>query len=673
MSKTFDMCRVTTVSPTVRVGDVSYNVEKHIEHITANQHSDIIVFPELSLTGYTCGDLFGQKLLIDAAKNALFELTSKIRCRATVVVGLPIFVKETGGLYNCAAVINDRKLLGIVPKSYLPNYREFYESRWFVGANGSEPSEISVLSFTKTPFGTDLLFKSDWAEWILGVEICEDVWAPLPPSVHKALAGANVLVNLSASNETVGKADYRRNFVKSQTGALLAGYAYCSAGPTESTSDLVFGGHCIIGENGQLLAESKRFNRKDHVLTADIDYERMNHERAAMPGTFTECARRNQNGSPKYFYRTIEFKSPAWGGRPDLIRPVDPMPFVPQDQGTLAERCEDIFSIQVRGLAKRIESLPNSEVVIGVSGGLDSTLALLVTVKAFDLLGIDRKKIIGVTMPGFGTTPRTLKNAIDLMTVLGITQRTIDIRELALQAFRDMGHKPFGMDISKMIDLETFTAELELLACQGEINDLVFENVQARLRTFYLMSQGFVVGTGDLSELALGWCTYNGDHMSMYNVNCSIPKTLVKFLVKFVAESDEVPEAAGTLGDIVNTLISPELLPSKAGQIVQSTEGKLGPYILHDFFLYHFIRNGFTPSKILNLARIAFKYDSQTLYMTMKTFLNRFFVAQFKRNCVPDGPKVGSVSLSPRGDWRMPSDAVKNLWLNDLENWWTTP
>lgn len=668
--KDYGFVRVTAAVPKIAIGNVEANLEEHFRLIREHQHSDIIVFPELSLTGYSCGDLFGQRALIDLAWKTLTSELAPHKCRATIVVGIPVFHEETGGLYNCAAVINDGRLIGIVPKSYVPNYREFYEGRWFVGANGSEPKTISD-SWYEIPFGTDLLFKHKYGRWIFGVEICEDVWAPIPPSSYQALAGATILLNLSASNETVGKSQFRREFVKGQTGKLLAAYVYCSAGPTESTSDLVFGGHCMIGENGNILLESDKFIRNAHAITTDVDVDKLRHERAAMPLTFTECARRNKKD-----FRVIEYvpTGAIWGHK-DIKRKVSAHPFVPSDPQTLKDRCEEIFGDQVCGLAKRVEMLPSKDIYIGISGGLDSTIAALVATKAYDLLEIDRKHIHGITMPGFGTTAQTKDNAEALMRHLKISQETIDIRPTALLAFEALAHKPFGKefayDHNMWVNLAHFNAFLQEEVEEGA-NDLVFENVQARLRTFYLMSRGFVLGTGDLSEIALGWCTYCGDHMSMYNVNCSIPKTLIKFLVEYVANNEGCDLLLrDVLLDIAGTIISPELLPTKGGKIAQSTEDKLGPYEVHDFYMYHLIRNGFSPSKILQLAQIAFrdKYDKDTLVRHIRTFITRFFINQFKRDCVANGPKVGSVSLSPRGDWRMPSDADRTLWLQDVDKW----
>ena len=553
--------------------------------------------------------------------------------------------------------MNRGDICGIVPKQFLPNYKEFYEARWFRAANGSEPKFVNDI-----PFGIDLLFTNDLFKVSIGVEICEDLWVPIPPSSFQAIGGANVLLNLSASDETVGKSIYRKNLVENQSGRCVAAYAYCSSGPTESTSDLVFGGHSIIAENGTVLAESAKFVRESQVTTADVDIQKLNLERQKT-NSFGDSVKFSKNSYIPIKISLSETEKESLDKQMlDLKREVSPTPFIPSSNQQLAERCKEIFSIQTCGLAKRLESLrPDSKINIGISGGLDSTLALLVAVKACDAMGWSRKRIRGITMPGFGTTERTKNNATNLMQKLGILTEEIDIRPACLQAFRDAGHKPFGLEIDAYENAAVFQQKLQSVVGK---QDVTFENIQARLRTFYLMSKGFVLGTGDLSESALGWCTYNGDHMSMYNVNCSVPKTLVKFLVEYIAlnEFDRDSEISKILLDIVATKISPELLPpAHNGEIAQDTQDLVGPYILHDFFLSHFIRTGATPEKILFLAQIAFKniYKTEEIEKYLKIFYDRFFSMQFKRNCVPDGPKVGSVSLSPRGDWRMPSDAVQ--------------
>ena len=660
--------RITCASPRVSVADPSANAAEIIRLIALATDSDLLVFPELCVTGYTCADLFGQSVLLEGARRAVRQIARATTGRPQlVVVGCPVAVGN--GLYNCAVALSDGAILGIVPKQHLPNYKEYYENRWFQPANGTEPTEIE-LEDVRAPFGTDLLFEartagtSTAASVLIGIEICEDLWVPIPPSSHQALAGATVILNLSASNETIGKSRYRTDLVVGQSGRAIAGYAMAGAGPSESTTDVVFGGHCLIAENGRLLAESPRVGdgqpvrRDSYLITQDIDVAKLLFDRRVMTSFDGTAA------SSKRF-RLIEFSlSETMEG---LKRDVPGTPFVPAEGPELHRRCAEIFGIQCAGLAKRIECLPpGSRFYIGISGGLDSTLAALVAVATCDMLGLDRRQVHGLTMPGFGTTARTRANALALMEHLGISAETIDLSEMALQAFREMGHHPFGIDCTKL-DLHSFRAALERIPREA-CSDLVFENVQARLRTFLLMSKGFVVGTGDLSEQALGWSTYNGDHMSMYNPNCSIPKTLVKFLVKYVA-LNQFPEgpARRTLLSIVETTISPELLPPGAGgEIEQSTEAALGPFELHDFILFHAVRCGYPPEKILFLSRFAAfsqPYSAELFERTMKTFFERFFHHQYKRSCVPDGPKVGTVSLSPRGDWRMPSDALVAEWL----------
>lgn len=653
------MLRITVTSPKVTVADPDANFEEIHKLITANGSSDIILFPELSITGYTCGDLFSQDKLLRKAIETTLKIASLVSNRQLVVVGVPVQVNNN--LYNAAAVLHGGEVIGIVPKQYLPNYREFYEARWFTAADGSEPSLIR-FGEEEVPFGIDLLFRA--GEVVVGVEICEDLWVPIPPSSFQAIAGANVLLNLSASNETVAKSAYRRELVSNQSGRCIAAYAYASSGPSESTTDLVFGGHCLVAESGTILEESCRFVYESNQLTTDIDIEKITHERRKTT-TF------NFSKSLRKPFREVTFILRSDGFK-KTVRYVDKEPFVPKDESTLKERCSEIFGIQVSALAKRVAQLPkDSKINIGISGGLDSTLSLLVAVKACDQMGWSRNRIRGITMPGFGTTDKTKNNAIKLMDQLGIDQETIDIRPACLQAFADLGHKPFGIDTAKLpneINHALCDFNKLLLEHATGKQDVVFENVQARLRTFYLMSKGFVLGTGDLSEAAAGWCTYNGDHMSMYNPNCSIPKTLVKFLVKFIAVNEFEPfDVMQTLLSIVDTTISPELLPvDESGEITQSTEEIIGPYDLQDFFLNNMIRCGFTPEKIQFLAEIAFKdkYDPATIEKWRKSFYKRFFNNQFKRSCVPDGPKVGSVSLSPRGDWRMPSDASPAAWLS---------
>jgi NAD+ synthase (glutamine-hydrolysing) len=557
-------------------------------------------------------------------------------------------------------------VLGIIPKSYLPNYKEFYDARYYAAAATARSDTARLASGEPAPFGVDLLFHaSDDPDVIVGIEICEDLWTPAPPSSFQALAGANLLLNLSASNEVIGKAAYRRSLVAGQSGRCLAAYAYASCGVHESTTDLVFGGHCLIAENGNVLAESERFRRDEQIVVADVDLDRLRGDRLRT----TTFAQYGLYAGARRPFRRIEFALDATPADAPLKRYVDAHPFVPQQAETLRERCEEIFHTQVAGLAKRLEHIGTPPVTIGVSGGLDSTLALLVACKTVDALAVVRSKVMALTMPGFGTTGRTLANARALMKQLGVTAREVDIRPLCLAEWKALGHAPFGIALDGL-DVETLTAKLRQVPSEKR-SDLVFENVQARVRTELLMNSGFVIGTGDVSELALGWCTYNADHMSMYNVNVSIPKTLVKFLVGWAAEHEFDGEARKTLEDIVATEISPELLPTDAtGAATQSTEGTIGPYELHDFFLYHFLRYGAPPQKVLFLAKHAKfhrDYPPSEVNRWLGVFLKRFFANQYKRSVLPDGPKVGTVSLSPRGDWRMPSDATAAAWLATLD------
>jgi NAD+ synthase (glutamine-hydrolysing) len=669
--------RIACVSPLLSLGDVKKNAAVISELVGKHEDCNILVFPELCMTGYTCGDLFGNQEFIEQATQSLFQVLGANWPGRMVVVGCPIAVENA--LYNCAVVICGHEIVGIVPKSYLPNYSEFYEARWFQsGANaqtqwniGSKENAV-IINGNFIPFGTDLLFGSPEAR--VGVEICEDLWTPIPPSCHQALAGAHIILNLSASNELVGKADYRRNLVLNQSARCVAGYAYTSCGVNESSTDLVFGGHCMIAENGGMLAESERFNHKEATsIVADIDVERLLHDRRHMTD-YQQCAAANRKmfrTTGHFFSKTSDKFFSKTSNENGIKRPNPALPFVPSEGPDRQKRCEEIFTIQSHALARRLQMLGNPHVTIGVSGGLDSTLALLVAVRAYNLLDLPLKQIHGFTMPGFGTTGRTKGNSLKLMETLGISSETIDIRQSALEAFKAMGHKPFGIDVSQM----EFFDELEAaFADKGHKEDLTFENVQARLRTFFLMSRGFVIGTGDLSELALGWCTYNGDHMSMYNVNASIPKTLVRSLVDYVmyhktGENEGLVETRTgglfhVLEDILKTPVSPELLPGS-----QETEKLLGPYELYDFFLYHFVRNGYSAEKIVFLALKATgfgsTYGQEEIRYYLERFIKRFFTNQFKRSCVPDGPKVGSISLSPRGDWRMPSDAVYDGFMPD--------
>ncbi|MFM7517406.1 MAG: NAD(+) synthase [Pirellula sp.] len=662
--------RITALSTTTHVGNPKRNAAQIQQAIASVESSDIVLLPELCLSGYTCGELFLQDRLLESCLESLKDLTVQVG-QQLVVLGLPLAVG--GRLYNVAAVLGSGSVLGFVPKTHLPNYSEFYEARWFTSGAEADFDSVELDGIGKIPFGTDLLFRCGKAT--VGVEICEDLWVPIPPSSEQALAGANVLVNLSASNETIAKANYRKQLVTMQSGKCIAAYAYSSAGPTESTTDLVFGGHCLIAENGSMLGESKRVGTGLPIdsnetssatvssISADIDLEKLDRDRRAFQTMHQRADRSSLD------YRIVAFELAESTG--PILRHVDPHPFVPASKEHLHERCAEIFEIQCAALAKRVGLMPeNTPLSIGVSGGLDSTLALMVAVQMYRKMGWPASRIIGMTMPGFGTTKASKSNAVELMKHLGVTSQEIDIRENCLETFRSLGHKPFGVSLDKL-DSVALQSKLEKLPADKR-HDLVFENVQARMRTMLLMNRGFVLGTGDMSELALGWCTYNADHMSMYNVNGSVPKTLVRFLVRYVAEHIATEPVRKILIDIVETPITPELLPLSSDQgIMQTTEDNIGPYELHDFFLYHLVRGGSSPSKILLLAEHAKfdrKYESAEIRQTLKVFLRRFFASQYKRSCVPDGPKVGSVSLSPRGDWRMPSDADVETWIADLQD-----
>ncbi|MBX9685067.1 MAG: NAD(+) synthase [Candidatus Obscuribacterales bacterium] len=663
----YGFVRVGVSVPRIKVADCVYNTQQIIEQMKVAEKSGVVVlvFPELSITGYTAADLFHQEELRQSALSGLSAIAaaSKTDFSGLVFVGLPLAVDDQ--LFNCAAAVQDGKILGIVPKSFIPNYKEFYELRWFAPASQATAVEVELFG-QKVPFGTDLLFPaSDMPGLVVGAEICEDLWVPIPPSSYQALAGANLLVNLSASNELIGKAAYRRQLVANQSARLVAAYAYASCGTGESSTDVVFSGHSMIAENGSLLVENKRFERHSLLQFADIDLDRLKIDRL----------RANSFGAGKMAgneFRRVSFKVGSRAAAEQLAREIEAHPFVPRGKERLAERCEEIFNIQVAGLAKRLEFVDsvvrNNRLSIGVSGGLDSTLALLVLCKTLDLLGLPRKKIQAFTMPGFGTTSRTKNNAHALMKQLGVDAREVDIRPLCFAEMKAVQHKPFGIDIQNM-SLEEFCAKLSELPSGSQ--DLVFENTQARQRTSILMNSGFVIGTGDVSELVLGWCTYNADHMSMYNPNVSIPKTLVKFLVDWAADHQFDGETRVTLKDVVGTEISPELLPpGKDGKIAQKTESAVGPYELTDFFLYHLLRFGMSPPKIFYLAcqaKFNKDYSKQELRSWLKLFFKRFFSSQFKRSALPDGPKVGSVSVSPRGDWRMPTDAQGAVWLAWLE------
>ena len=657
--------KVASAIPAVRVGDVAYNVEQ-IENLVIQAEGkgvEVIVFPELSLTGYTCQDLFRQQLLLDRVEQGvmrLMDFTRKLDIIA--IVGAPIPVGNL--LLNCAVVIQKGHVLGMVPKFYLPNYSEFYEKRWFASAQDLRDMELRYAGNVVNMTADVQLFRT--ADGVLfGIEICEDVWAPAPPSNKLALAGADIVFNLSASDELIGKHDYLKSLLSQQSARTMTGYVYSSCGFGESTQDVVYGGNAMIYENGKLLAEAARFSLEPQIMMTQIDVEKLRSERRGN-STYVN-AQRNVKFSlldKQFAIRIIDAFPKEMEREFKLERTVSPHPFIPAMED-MEVSCEEIFNIQVMGLVKRLVHTHAETAVIGISGGLDSTLALLVCVKAFDKLKRSRKGIVGVTMPGFGTTGRTYNNAMELMRSLGITVKEVSIVDAVTQHFEDINH-----DIS--------------------VHDVTYENSQARERTQVLMDManklnGMVVGTGDLSELALGWATYNGDHMSMYGVNASVPKTLIRYLVNYVAQREVDDQSAQTLQDIIDTPISPELIPAdEKGNIQQKTEDLVGPYELHDFFLYYFLRFGFSPKKIFMLAKNAFieneskrvklgpndpeTYDEETIKKWLRVFVRRFFSQQFKRSCLPDGPKVGSVSLSPRGDWRMPSDAMAAMWMQDAEN-----
>ncbi len=635
------MIKVAAAIPGVRVADVTYNVQQ-IESLIAQAEgrgAEIIVFPELSLTGYSCQDLFRQQLLLDKAEEGLLVLLDFTRKLDIIaVVGLPVRIGSL--LYNCAAVVQHGSLLGLVAKTYLPNYNEFYEKRWFASSTDMIAQDIYLAGSPVHVSPDPQVFRTcDGA--CFGIEICEDVWAPLPPSNNLALAGADIILNLSATDELAGKHDYLLSLISQQSARMLCGYVYSSCGYGESTQDVVYGGNALICENGRLLAQGERFSLDAQLCMQQIDIDLLRSDRQNNT-TF----RTAQDGAQAVI---VDCK-PVSPREFELIREVNPHPFIPCDD-KMEQSCEEILNIQTMGLVKRLQHTHSDKAVIGISGGLDSTLALMVVVRAFDKLGLSRKGIIGITMPGFGTTDRTHQNAVELMTSLQITQREISIAKAVTQHFQDIGHNM-------------------------QQHDVTYENAQARERTQILMDVanqvgGMVIGTGDLSELALGWCTYNGDHMSMYGVNGGVPKTLVQYLIRYLAQLPAFAMQRSTLLDVVDTPISPELTPAdNEGNIQQKTEDLVGPYELHDFFLYYMMRFGFSPKKIFVLARHAFKnrFDDEVITKWLQTFCRRFFNQQFKRSCLPDGPKVGSVSLSPRGDWRMPSDASNALWLADFES-----
>ena len=628
--------KTAAATPTIRVADPAYNAQEIAGLLkqAAQQGVKFLVFPELCLTGYTCGDLFLQPLLLSGAEQGLAEILEESKSLPLLAaVGLPVAVE--GKLYNCAAVFSQGKLLGLVPKLHIPNYSEFYEQRHFTSGAGTA-GEVTLCGQT-VPFGEKLLFRcEDFPLFTAGFEICEDLWVAQPPSGDLAEAGALVIGNLSASDEMIGKEDYRRQLVSSQSARLVSGYVYADAGYGESSTDLIFAGHNLIGENGSILTESKLF--ENQLVATELDLFKLAQERRRLT-----TYRQGREGD----FRVVSFSLPV--EETTLTRWVDPHPFVPSDETQRTLRCESIFAMQTTGLCKRLEHSHSKTAVVGLSGGLDSTLALLVAARAMKRLGRPASDVVAVTMPCFGTTSRTRSNAETLAQLLGVTFRTVDLKESVLLHFKDIGH-----------DVED--------------HSVVYENGQARMRTLVLMNianqtGGLVIGTGDLSELALGWATYNGDHMSMYGVNASIPKTLIRHMVRYVADTGEEPGLRQVLLDILDTPVSPELLPPTGeGTIAQVTEDLVGPYELHDFFLYYGIRWGFEPKKVYRLCRYALGdvYDNAAILKWLETFYRRFFAQQFKRSCLPDGPKVGSMTLSPRGDWRMPSDASAALWLEQI-------
>lgn len=628
--------KVAAATPDIRVADVDYNKGQIIKQMdeAAEAGAKIIVFPELCITGYTCSDLFLQDILLNSAKKALVKIAEHTKnLDALVFVGVPIAVG--GELYNVVAALNHGNILGFTTKSFLPNYGEFYEMRQF--RPGPKKAEKILFGGKEIPFGPQLLFvENQMANLIVSAEICEDVWSPVPPSIEAAREGATVIVNCSASDETIGKASYREALISGQSARLISGYIYANAGEGESTTDLVFGGHNLIAENGTILAEAKRFS--NGIIYTEFDVQKIANERRKNT-TFTETQEHVLPRIPFGLEQTETI----------LTRTFPSRPFVPRDDQERAKRCEEILTIQAMGLKKRLAHTHAKSAVVGISGGLDSTLALLVTAKAFDALGLERSGITAVTMPCFGTTDRTYQNACKMSLKVGATLREVRIGDAVMQHFKDIGHDP-------------------------QDHSVTYENSQARERTQVLMdianqTGGLVIGTGDMSELALGWATYNGDHMSMYGVNASVPKTLVRHLVHYYADTCEDPSLKEVLYDVLDTPVSPELLPPKDGEIAQKTEDLVGPYELHDFFLYYFLRMGYEPGKIYRIAKLSFarEYDDETIYKWLRTFCWRFFSQQFKRSCLPDGPKVGTVALSPRGDWRMPSDACVALWIQNLE------
>jgi NAD+ synthase (glutamine-hydrolysing) len=628
--------KVAAATPDIRVADVEFNTQNIINAMEEAQKNGakILVFPELCVTGYTCSDLFDHSVLLKASRKALLEIAENTNDKDMLVfVGAPLEVN--GKLYNVAAAMNQGEIIGFTTKTFLPNYGEFYEMRQFTPG----PQIVREITFEgkKIPFGPQILFQAEgMEELVVAAEICEDVWSPIPPSIQAALEGATVIVNCSASDETIGKDTYRRALISGQSARLISGYIYANAGEGESTTDLVFGGHNIIAENGTILKESSRY--VNEIIYSEIDLQRITGER-----------RKNTTFQPLDEETLVRVPFTVEETKTFLTRTFPKKPFVPSDEQTRAQRCEEILTIQAMGLKKRLAHTNARTAVVGISGGLDSTLALLVTARAFDMLGRDKNDIIAVTMPCFGTTDRTYQNACEMSKKVGATLIEVPIADAVNVHFRDIGHDP-------------------------EDHSVTYENCQARERTQVLMdiankTWGMVIGTGDLSELALGWATYNGDHMSMYGVNASVPKTLVRHLVKYAADDTKDEALKNVLYDVLDTPVSPELLPPKDGDIAQKTEDLVGPYELHDFFLYFMLRFGYEPSKIFRIACMTFdgEYDKETIFKWLETFCRRFFSQQFKRSCLPDGPKVGTVALSPRGDWRMPSDACVAVWMRDLE------
>jgi len=682
MNTQFGFVRISTAVPKVSVANPVANTSEILSMLEGLPDSDVVLFPELCISAYSCGQLFHQQALLDATETQLQRLANDApNKQQLIIVGAPL--RCGPALYNCSVVINNGEIIGATPKQFIPNYNEFYEGRYFASADETTPEKVRIVN-DEVPFGTQLLFTQGGGfgqpEVVVYTEICEAIWMPIPPSSLAAVAGANILCNLSSSPETIGKAGYRRNLVTGQSGRCIAAYAYSSSGPTESTADLVYGGHAMIAQGGHLLVESTRVGdtqptrRDSYAVTSDVDIEMLQTERRATT-TFIDSERYLANRQ----YRRIPFNLVSASG--DMVQPVNAMPFVPNSVSTLADRCSEVFGIQTSSLAKRLDCLGDDpKMVIGISGGLDSTLALLVATKTCDLMDIPRRNIRGVTMPGFGTTSHTLNNAHDLMQHLDVQVSEIDIRKAALQEFYDLAratdYKPFGqIDLmareNSNLTVDEFIKLVNAVP-ESDRQDLVFENVQARRRTELLMNMGFVLGTGDMSEMWLGWCTYNADHQSMYNVNCSVPKTLVRFLVEYVADNQFEGPVSDTLLSIANTEISPELLPvNERTQEAQSTEDTVGPYELHDFFMFNLARYGFSPEKVLYLANQAEgwsrDYTPDELKKWLKVNITRAFSQQYKRDDVPNGPKVGSMSLSPRGDWRMPSDASAAAWIASLD------